>query len=152
VLAVLVRRGFPAQRFGIEITEDAIIADAENTRRVIESFKNQGAKIALDDFGTGYSSLQHLRSLPFDRIKIDRSFVRDMSSMDGDAIKIVRAIISLAHSLDLQVTAEGIETEAHAAVLRKLGCNQGQGFHFGRPQADIVTIEDAALLRKEALR
>lgn len=145
VLAILVRNSFPAQRFGIEITEDAIIADAENTRRVIESFKNQGARVALDDFGTGYSSLQHLRSLPFDRIKIDRSFVRDISARDGgDAVKIIGAIVSLAHSLDLPVTAEGIETAAHAELLRELGCDQGQGFYFGRPQAAILPEEPQA--------
>lgn len=135
LLAVLARTGFPPQRIGIEITEDAIIADQENARRVIESLKNLGATIALDDFGTGYSSLHNLRSLPFDRIKIDRSFVRDLDrGANAQAEKIVRGIVSLAHSLDLPVTAEGIESAAVARRLARIGCETGQGYFFGRPQ------------------
>ena len=137
LLAVLARTGFAPQRIGIEITEDAIIADQDNSRRVIESFKNLGSTIALDDFGTGYSSLHNLRSLPFDRIKIDRSFVLDLDSgRSSDSERIVRGIVSLAHNLDLPVTAEGIESAAVARRLARIGCDAGQGYFFGRPQRD----------------
>ena len=136
LLATLARNNFPAARFGIEITEDAILADEQNVRRVIQSLKNQGARIALDDFGTGYSSLHHLRTLPLDRIKIDRSFICDLKGQD-EGVKIVRAIIGLASSLDLPVTAEGIETAELAQVLREMGCTHGQGYFFGRPEATI---------------
>jgi diguanylate cyclase (GGDEF)-like protein len=130
VLTTLKRMRFPPQRVAIEITENALIDDAVNARRTIESFKNQGMKIELDDFGTGYSSLRHLRMLPFDKIKIDRSFVQAIGD-DPEALKIIRAITSLALSLDLPVIAEGIESAFVAAQLRDLGCAEGQGFHFG---------------------
>ncbi|QAY79890.1 bifunctional diguanylate cyclase/phosphodiesterase [Sphingosinicella sp. BN140058] len=138
ILGTLIRLNFPPHRLGIEITENALIVDADNARRTIESLKNQGMKVALDDFGTGYSSLQHLRMLPFDKIKIDRSFVLALDR-DADALKIVRAITSLASSLDLPVVAEGIECEAAVQQLGALGCAFGQGFHLGRPlSADQV--------------
>jgi EAL domain-containing protein (putative c-di-GMP-specific phosphodiesterase class I) len=131
ILACLARTGLPPHRLTCEITENALIADAENAGRVIASLKAQGIRISLDDFGTGYSSLQHLRMLPFDEIKIDRSFVEAMGT-DPEALKIVRAIIGLASSLDLPVVAEGIENAATARQLLDLGCARGQGFHFGR--------------------
>jgi diguanylate cyclase (GGDEF)-like protein len=134
VLAAVTRMGFAPQRLVIEITENALIDEAEYARRTIASFKSQGMKIELDDFGTGYSSLRHLRMLPFDKIKIDRSFVQAIGD-DQEALKIVRAIITLALSLDLPVIAEGIESELVAAQLRELGCAEGQGYHFGRPMS-----------------
>ena len=132
ILATLTRLNFPPQRLEIEVTENALIVDADNARRTIESLKNQGIKIALDDFGTGYSSMHHLRMLPFDKIKIDSSFVRAIDS-DADALKIVRAILGLAASFDLPVVAEGIESEAVAARLEALGCAYGQGYLIGAP-------------------
>lgn len=131
VLGALAKCGFAPQRLAIEITENAIISDADNAKRTIESFKNQGMRIGLDDFGTGYSSLHHLRILPFDKIKIDRSFVMALGA-DPEALKIVRAINGLAQSLDLPVVAEGIECAETAKVLRELGCAQGQGYFFGK--------------------
>lgn len=138
ILAVLLRERFPPKRLSIEITENALIVDAENAQQTIASLKNQGIQVALDDFGTGYSSLQHLHMLPFDKLKIDRSFVMAMES-DREALKIVRAIISLAATLDLPVVAEGIENARTAQRLRTLGCTLGQGFHFGVPmsKADV---------------
>jgi EAL domain-containing protein (putative c-di-GMP-specific phosphodiesterase class I) len=98
-------------------------------------------RVALDDFGTGYSSLQHLRMLPFDKIKIDRSFVQALGD-DPEALKIVRAITSLAQSLELPVVAEGIESAETAEQLLAMGCNEGQGFYFGVPvSADRVGAE-----------
>ena len=132
ILAVLMRNAFNPRRLIVEITENAIIVDEVNAAHVIESFKNQGVRISLDDFGTGYSSLHHLRTLPFDEIKIDRSFVRAFEQNREDD-KIIRAIIGLARSLKLPVIAEGIESSAIAGFLYELGCGRGQGYHFGAP-------------------
>ncbi|WP_245824528.1 putative bifunctional diguanylate cyclase/phosphodiesterase [Sphingomonas azotifigens] len=132
ILSVLARTGFPPARLTVEITENALIVDADKAHHAIESLKNQGVQLALDDFGTGYASIQHLRMLPFDKIKIDRSFVESLT--DGsEALRIVRAILGLASTLELPVVAEGIETLETAEMLRGLGCAQGQGYLFGRP-------------------
>ena len=132
VLAVLTRERFPPQRLTIEITENALIVDADSAQQTIASLKNQGIQLALDDFGTGYSSLQHLQMLPFDRLKIDRSFVTSMED-DPQALRLVHAIITLASTLDLPVVAEGIESASTARTLAGLGCAMGQGFHYGHP-------------------
>lgn len=132
VLAVLSRNGFPPQRLAVEITENALICDEDAACRTVESFKNQGIAVGLDDFGTGYSSLQHLRALPFDKIKIDRSFVQTIDD-DPEAMKIVRAILGLAQTLDLPVIAEGVESAGVAVRLLELGCAEAQGFYFGKP-------------------
>lgn len=131
ILAALTRNGFAPQRFATEITENAIISNEESATRSIESFKNQGMKIGLDDFGTGYASLHHLRMLPFDKIKVDRSFITDIDH-DADKLKMAKAIIGLAHNLELPVIAEGIETEGVADILRDLGCAVGQGYYFSK--------------------
>ncbi|OAN60262.1 diguanylate cyclase [Sphingomonas sp. TDK1] len=134
ILSVLARTGFPPQRLTVEITENALIVDAEKAHHAIESLKNQGVQLALDDFGTGYASIQHLRMLPFDKIKIDRSFIETLGE-STEALRIVRAILGLAETLELPVVAEGIETVEIAQMLRALGCAQGQGYLFGRPMA-----------------
>jgi diguanylate cyclase (GGDEF)-like protein len=142
IFGTLIRAGFPPHRLAVEITENALIADLDNAKRTIESLKNQGIRIVLDDFGTGYSSLQHLRMLPFDEIKIDRSFIQSVDS-DPEALKMVRAIVGLASTLGMPAVAEGIESEAAAILLRDLGCAFGQGYHFGRPMsADKVLALD----------
>ena len=132
ILMLLTETGFPAERLVVEITESSLFADLDLARAIITSLKNQGVRVALDDFGTGYSSLSHLRSLPFDLIKIDRSFVTNIhSSSESEAI--VRAVLTLAGALDVPVLVEGIESEpAHATVLG-LGCSMGQGWYFGKP-------------------
>lgn len=137
ILGALARHGFAPGRIAIEITENAIIADEENAKRTIESLKNQGMRVGLDDFGTGYASLHHLRILPFDKIKIDKSFTNNLGS-DSEALKLVKAIVGLAISLDLPVVAEGIESANDARILKELGCEQGQGYHFGRPVSGKV--------------
>ena len=148
ILATLARAGFPPHRLAVEITENALIGDPDNAVRTIQSLKNQGIGIVLDDFGTGYSSLQHLRMLPFDEIKIDRSFVRTIDS-DPEALKMVRAIVGMASTLGMPVVAEGIESESAAILLRDLGCAYGQGYHFGHPmsgeQVAALTQAEAAL-------
>jgi len=132
LLKVLTECGFPPARLEIEITEDALVADFDGARRLLSSLKNLGMRIALDDFGTGYSSLRHLRELPFDVLKIDRSFISDMTG-SAEALSIVKTIVQLAKSLGLGVTAEGIETSEQALELAAIGCDRGQGFLLGRP-------------------
>jgi diguanylate cyclase (GGDEF)-like protein len=142
ILATLAHVGFPPRRLAVEMTENALIVDPDNARRTIESLKNEGVGIALDDFGTGYSSLQHLRMLPFDEIKIDRSFVRAIHT-DVEALKMVRAIVALASTLGMPVVAEGIESKKVADLLRDLGCAYGQGYYFGYPVSgeQVETIQ-----------
>lgn len=135
---ILMQERFDARRIELEVTENAIVSDPEIARKILHELRQIGIRVALDDFGTGYASLSHLRCLPFDKIKIDRSFVSRMQEDASDA-SIVRAVIGLASSLGLSVTAEGIETEEQVSVLRRLGCDLGQGYHLGRPvRADEI--------------
>src|SRR6185312_3159573 len=133
IIKVLTETGFPANRLEVEITESALFDNLALAQTIIQSLKNQGVRLALDDFGTGYSSLAHLRALPFDRIKIDRSFVTSIKD-NSESDAIVNAITKLAESLGLPITAEGIETEAIRDRLREIGCGEGQGWHYGKPQ------------------
>jgi diguanylate cyclase (GGDEF)-like protein len=132
ILKLLTETRFPAERLEIEITEAALFENLGLAQSIIGSMKNQGIQVALDDFGTGYSSLTHLRALPLDRIKIDRSFV---TAMDGskENMSIVATITTLASSLNVPVMAEGVETEAIHALLCGIGCTNGQGWYLGRP-------------------
>ena len=118
--------------FELEITESQLMQDPDQAIRVMRALCDAGMRIAIDDFGTGYSSLAYLRRFPIVSLKIDRSFIKDMASDGGDAA-IVRAIIEMAHSVGFTVTAEGVETEEQAALLRLLRCDQAQGFLFARP-------------------
>ena len=136
--------GLRASRFEVEITESALIQDPVLAREIIAGLRARGFSVALDDFGTGYSSLYHLREITFDKVKIDRSFVRGVTA-NPTATRYVEAIIRLVTSLDLTVTAEGIEDHAVLDRLTALGCTLGQGFVFSRPVAagDV----DAAVAR-----
>lgn len=153
IVKLLVESGFPANRLEIEITESALFENLSLAQSIVGSLKNQGIKIALDDFGTGYSSLAHLRALPFDRIKIDRSFV--LSIRDNSESKaIVRAIHGLGDSLGMPITAEGIEDKETEDELRKIGCANGQGWYYGYPlsiQETRAVLAERNLLREEAL-
>jgi EAL domain-containing protein (putative c-di-GMP-specific phosphodiesterase class I) len=132
IVRLLTETGFPAERLVIEITESSLFADLELARSIVTSLKNQGIRLALDDFGTGFSSLSHLRSLPFDVIKIDRSFVATIHR-DRESAAIVRAVTTLANAIGVPVTVEGIENaETHDAVIG-FGCATGQGWYFGKP-------------------
>ncbi|MDP2005467.1 MAG: EAL domain-containing protein [Rubrivivax sp.] len=132
LLAVLQAAGVPPQRLDVELTETALVNDTARARDVILALKRAGMTVTLDDFGTGYSSLSYLAEMTFDKIKIDRSFVRTLRSRPESA-KIVHAIVGLSRSLGVDTVAEGVETEEEAVLLQKLGCKNGQGYHFGRP-------------------
>jgi diguanylate cyclase (GGDEF)-like protein len=132
ITKLLVETGFSAERLEIEITESSLFENLGLAQAIVSSLRNQGIRLALDDFGTGYSSLAHLRALPFERIKIDRSFISSINH-NPDSTAIVTAITRLAESLKLSVTAEGIEDETIEARLRSIGRYTGQGWLFGRP-------------------
>jgi len=132
IIKTLVETGFPASRLEIEITESALFDNLPLAQSIVGSLKNQGIRLALDDFGTGYSSLAHLRALPFDRIKIDKSFVTSILD-NPESMAIVNTIVRLGDSLNLPTTAEGIEDIAVEERLRGMGCAKGQGYLYGRP-------------------
>lgn len=141
LLKLLVEANFPPHRLEVEITETSLHENLPLVHSLVTSLKNQGIRLSLDDFGTGYSSIAQLRSLPFDRIKIDRSFVTTLDRCK-DSATIVSAITSLGQGLALPLTAEGIETAAVLEELRKLGSFKGQGFLYGQPQ-DAHTVRGA---------
>ena len=145
LLKILVEANFPPSRLEIEVTESCLHENVGLVRSLITSLKNQGITVSLDDFGTGYSSLSQLRTLPFDRIKIDRSFVMSLLE-DKDSATIIQSIISLGEGLGLPITAEGIESEAVLAELRRFGKFKGQGYLYGFPEpADRTEAELAQL-------
>src|SRR5205085_2786582 len=113
----------------VEITESALMSDPEESVTILEQLSRMGVVVSVDDFGTGYSSMSYLRRFPIDKLKIDRGFIAELISRADDA-SIVEAIVSLAHSLHLKVVAEGVETEEQLALLKRLGCDQYQGFCF----------------------
>lgn len=145
LLKLLVKHNFPAQRLEVEITESCLHENIGVVKSLITSLKNQGVKISLDDFGTGYSSLTQLRTLPFDRLKIDRSFVEELTD-ELASEKIVNAIISLGDGLNMPITAEGISDEKILTALRGKGQLKGQGYHYGRPEAAGQVYERLARL------
>ncbi len=132
VCTVLMQTGLSPNRLELEVTEAALLKDRKATLIILNQLKALGVAIVMDDFGTGYSSLSNLQSFPFDKIKIDRSFIAAMSE-DDNARAIVRAVIGLGRSLDLPVTAEGIETDAQYRMVVDEGCAQAQGYLFGKP-------------------
>lgn len=134
LLKILDDAGFDPSRLEIELTEAALVTDLAAARDVVDALQKKGVRVALDNFGTGHASLTQLRQLPFDMLKIDRSFVRAMSA-DKEAAIMVRTIISMAKSLSLTVVAEGVETAEQARTLAGLGCDMAQGYYFGRAAA-----------------
>lgn len=125
-------QGLGRPRVTLEITENSILSDPRRAQTTLERMSGLGVETAIDDFGTGFSSLSHLKLLPVQELKIDRSFIMDMTDRDQD-VQIVRSIINLAHALDLRVTAEGVETEGSLERLIGLGCDRAQGFFMARP-------------------
>jgi len=136
--------GLPAQCLELELTEGTV-QDAEATLPALRRLRDMGVKLAIDDFGTGYSNLAYLKRLPIDKVKIDRSFLREITE-DPDDRAIATAIIGMGHSLRLKVVAEGVETQAQLAFLRVEGCDEAQGYLFGRP---MPAEEFARFLRQE---
>jgi EAL domain-containing protein (putative c-di-GMP-specific phosphodiesterase class I) len=122
----------------LEITESVLLQADRNVLDALHQFRDLGVRICMDDFGTGYSSLSYLRSFPFDKIKIDRSFIRELGK-DNDCMAIIRAVMRLGSSLGMITTAEGVETEEQLEILRTEGCMQVQGFLFSKavPAAEI---------------
>ncbi|WP_329668498.1 EAL domain-containing protein [Arenimonas sp.] len=128
----LARHGVPAAMLEIELTESSLMENVERVQGRLAELKALGVSLSLDDFGTGYSSLSYLREFSLDKLKIDRSFVRDLPESADDAV-IARTIVAMAHQLRMRVAAEGVENEAQAGFLRQIGCDELQGYHFGRP-------------------
>lgn len=133
VVSALASSGLAPQRLEIEVTESIFVRDASLARTALEQVIALGCTVALDDFGTGYSSLGYLRELRFSTIKIDRSFVQGAAEGNVECLAIIRAVVTMAESLEMSTTAEGVETIAELDVVRKLGCRKIQGYHFGRP-------------------
>jgi EAL domain-containing protein (putative c-di-GMP-specific phosphodiesterase class I) len=132
VAEILARTGLPPEHLTLEITESALMRDAASALVVLSALKEIGVLLAIDDFGTGYSSLSYLQRFPLDIVKVDRMFVQELGMRTGGD-EIVSAVIQLAHALDLEVVAEGVETEQQLDVLRSLECDFAQGFLFSRP-------------------
>jgi diguanylate cyclase (GGDEF)-like protein/PAS domain S-box-containing protein len=144
VMEALKQSGLPARRLELEITETLLLEKSGQVLATLHALRALGVRISMDDFGTGYSSLSYLRSFPFDKIKIDQSFVRGLGT-NREAQAIVRSIISLGAGLGVTITAEGVETEAEVKCLRAEGCHEGQGFLFSaaRPNAEIIGLLQA---------
>ena len=130
--SILLDHGMAGEHLTVEITETVIMSNDAEVLATLEKLDQMGIRLAIDDFGTGYSSLAHLKRLPVDEIKVDRSFVMELARNGNDAV-IVRSTIDLAHNLGLEVTAEGVETRDAWEVLGSLGCDNSQGYHMGRP-------------------
>jgi len=143
VRKALTKSGLPPERLELEVTESLWLQNTESVLRQLGELRQMGVAVALDDFGIGYSSLSYLWKFAFDRVKIDRSFINEMER-DKKAAAIVNTIVALGRSLELTVTAEGVENEIQATALSAAGCDQVQGFFFGRP----LSVEDAAALAK----
>jgi diguanylate cyclase (GGDEF)-like protein len=141
VARVLQETGLPAARLELEITESLLLKDVDENLNILQELKDLGVRISMDDFGTGYSSLMNLRSFPFDKIKIDQSFVGDIERRP-DAAAIVRAVVALGNSLGMVTCAEGVETGEQLSYLRSEGCVEMQGFYYSKPKplADVVAM------------
>jgi EAL domain-containing protein (putative c-di-GMP-specific phosphodiesterase class I) len=149
VMDALAESGLPPQRLELEITETLLLDDYEGTLSTLHRLRDRGVSIALDDFGTGYSSLTYLRQFPFDRIKIDQTFVAEMTTR-ADCAAIVMAVAGLGRSLGVEITAEGIELPDQLTLLRAAGCTDGQGYLICRPQptdclAEILSAPSTAI-------
>jgi diguanylate cyclase (GGDEF)-like protein len=148
VAAILQETGLPARNLNLELTESLLFEDLKEAKKVLESLKNLGVGLKIDDFGTGYSSLKYLCELPFDCLKIDRSFTYDLDKNNPDTDEMVRTILQMARNLQMEVIAEGVENREHVVRLKEMGCEFGQGYFFSRPvsaaQAEAKLQENLA--------
>jgi diguanylate cyclase (GGDEF)-like protein len=149
IVEALAASGLPAERLELEITETVLLNDSESTLSTLYQLRALGVRIAMDDFGTGYSSLSYLQSFPFDKIKIDRSFVKDIADGVG-SLNIVRAVTAMATGLGMATTAEGVETNEQLEMVRTEGCTEIQGYVFSKPVPASEVEELLAPLRKAA--
>ncbi|MBP0114995.1 MULTISPECIES: bifunctional diguanylate cyclase/phosphodiesterase [Bradyrhizobium] len=151
VTEALTASGLDARRLELEITESVLLQNGEATLTTLHELRAMGVRISLDDFGTGYSSLSYLRSFPFDKIKIDRSFVSELATRE-DSMAIIRAVTGLGRSLGIITTAEGVENDVQLELLRREGCTQAQGYLFSkpRPASDVAMMLDRPRLRASA--
>jgi len=129
---ILNRTGLRPEYLELEVTEGLLIENISETTKILNDLHDLGVRLSIDDFGTGYSSMNYLKRLPFDNLKIDKSFVQDVTISD-DASAIATAIITLAHSLDMKVIAEGVETSEQLKFLQQQNCDMVQGFLFSKP-------------------
>jgi predicted signal transduction protein with EAL and GGDEF domain/FixJ family two-component response regulator len=141
ILSMLADADLPPAHLEIEVTESTLMENSSSIRETLRTLRHHGVHIALDDFGTGYSSLAYLTRMPISRIKVDRCFVNDLMN-DVESVAIVRAVLAMAHSLGMEVTAEGVETEDQAALLESMACDAQQGFYYSKPvpAADIPSL------------
>jgi EAL domain-containing protein (putative c-di-GMP-specific phosphodiesterase class I) len=156
VLKILEETSLAPEYLELELTESSIMSNAEATIDVLTRLKTMGVTISIDDFGTGFSSLSYLKRLPIDTLKIDRAFIRDVST-DPDDAALVMAIVTLAHNLRLQVVAEGVETDEQLRFLHLLRCDEVQGYRFSKPLAasgleQLLALKPAELLSSFALQ
>jgi len=149
VKAALADSGLHPGRLELEITETVVLGDTPATLAALHDLRAMGITVALDDFGTGYSSLSYLRSFPFDKIKIDQSFVREIAT-NRESMSIVRAVTGLGHGLRMKTTAEGVETVEQLNLLRAVGCTEVQGYIFSppRPASDLPRLIDSLHLKR----
>jgi len=145
-LGIIAEVGIEPRRVEIEITEGVLMEDAEAAIEIIKGFRNAGVHVALDDFGTGYASLSYLRRFPFDKLKVDQAFVRNLGPSNGSAA-IIHSVVSLGRSLGMTVHAEGVETLEHHIFLRAAGCHHFQGFYFAKPMPYAACAEFIAKKR-----
>jgi diguanylate cyclase (GGDEF)-like protein len=153
VRSVLMETALPAHRLELEITEGVFLSNDEHVHEMIKSLKNIGLKLALDDFGTGYSSLSYLQRVPFDKIKVDQSFVRGASDPESRNAALIRAMVGLATDLKMQTTAEGVETQEELQLVRDLGCSLVQGYFFAKPmppEEALALASKGAVTRPDA--
>ena len=153
VTSALRESGLPPSRLELEVTESVLLMESEGVVNTLHHVRDLGVHIALDDFGTGYSSLSYLRSFPFEKIKIDQSFIREMQTRP-DCRTIINAITGLAHELGMRATAEGVETEWQLDQVRMAGCNEVQGYLYSRPmpQEDVIAYLASAQTSPHSLQ
>lgn len=147
---ILIETGLAPARLELEITESAMISDMERSTHVLRQLKTLGVSIAMDDFGTGYSSLSTLRAFPFDKIKLDRSFMQELEGAGAQSKAIIRAVLTIGESLAIPVLAEGVETAEQLAFLRAQGCDEVQGYFLGRPQPEEEALANGVKLHSVA--
>ena len=140
ITEVLAETQFPAALLELEITEGIFIRDLNLAVARIRELQRLGLSIALDDFGTGYSSLSYLQRMPIDAVKLDRSFVSDLTT-EASTVSMVRSVLAMADALHLRVVSEGVETQEQLEILRSLGCEEAQGYLLGRPESSELALQ-----------